>query len=303
MPRQDGRRGRTATGGHARIAAVTAVLFAVGGAGAIFHRSPGAVADGNSRSAPPADARGLADIPAGLVRLQLAYPDFVARVERGTLVFHDGSTLVWDRGGKGRSAQDREADPDLREMMAQDYIASPGWVGPPPPDSDPGRLRCREFFERMYGSSRSAVMDNLTTIRWLPTKCDVLLRVTTVNGVVGKLAAISAEIESTLGPEYNRYFRGAVAGFSWRTIEHTDRLSPHAFGIAIDIGTTLANYWAWENDSQWKNQIPDEIVRIFERHGFIWGGKWAHYDTMHFEYRPELLVALPNGKPGAVSMR
>ena len=32
-----------------------------------------------------------------------------------------------------------------------------------------------------------------------------------------------------------------------------------------------------------------EIVDIFERHGFIWGGKWYHYDTMHFEHRPELL--------------
>jgi hypothetical protein len=30
-----------------------------------------------------------------------------------------------------------------------------------------------------------------------------------------------------------------------------------------------------------------ERVEIFERHGFIWGGKWYHYDTMHFEYRPE----------------
>jgi hypothetical protein len=30
-------------------------------------------------------------------------------------------------------------------------------------------------------------------------------------------------------------------------------------------------------------------VAVFERHGFIWGGRWAHYDTMHFEYRPELL--------------
>ena len=30
-------------------------------------------------------------------------------------------------------------------------------------------------------------------------------------------------------------------------------------------------------------------AHIFERHGFIWGGKWHHYDTMHFEYRPELL--------------
>ena len=38
----------------------------------------------------------------------------------------------------------------------------------------------------------------------------------------------------------------------------------------------------------YKNEIPREIVDIFEKHGFIWGGKWYHYDTMHFEYRPEL---------------
>ncbi|MDD5211432.1 MAG: M15 family metallopeptidase, partial [Sulfuricurvum sp.] len=26
------------------------------------------------------------------------------------------------------------------------------------------------------------------------------------------------------------------------------------------------------------------------KYGFIWGGRWYHYDTMHFEYRPELLA-------------
>src|SRR6516225_8786638 len=39
-----------------------------------------------------------------------------------------------------------------------------------------------------------------------------------------------------------------------------------------------------------KNEVPWEIVRIFEKHGFIWGGKWYHYDTMHFSYRPEMLI-------------
>jgi peptidoglycan LD-endopeptidase CwlK len=39
----------------------------------------------------------------------------------------------------------------------------------------------------------------------------------------------------------------------------------------------------------YQNKIPIEIVKIFEANGFIWGGKWWHYDTMHFEYRPELL--------------
>src|SRR3569623_1717748 len=34
---------------------------------------------------------------------------------------------------------------------------------------------------------------------------------------------------------------------------------------------------------------PARNVAIFERHGFIWGGRWSHFDTMHFEYRPELL--------------
>jgi D-alanyl-D-alanine carboxypeptidase len=29
---------------------------------------------------------------------------------------------------------------------------------------------------------------------------------------------------------------------------------------------------------------------LFEQHGFIWGGKWYHYDTMHFEYRPEIIA-------------
>jgi len=36
--------------------------------------------------------------------------------------------------------------------------------------------------------------------------------------------------------------------------------------------------------------MPWEIIRIFEKHGFIWGGKWYHYDTMHFEYMPEILL-------------
>jgi hypothetical protein len=36
------------------------------------------------------------------------------------------------------------------------------------------------------------------------------------------------------------------------------------------------------------NQIPWPIILLFEKYGFIWGGKWHHFDTMHFEYRPEL---------------
>ena len=41
---------------------------------------------------------------------------------------------------------------------------------------------------------------------------------------------------------------------------------------------------------KFKNSIPFEIVEIFERNGWVWGGRWYHYDTMHFEYRPEVIV-------------
>jgi hypothetical protein len=67
-------------------------------------------------------------------------------------------------------------------------------------------------------------------------------------------------------------------------------------GIAIDIAVKHAHYWQWEKSNAqghdiWRNSIPNTIVAIFEKYGFIWGGKWYHYDTMHFEYRPELIAA------------
>ena len=69
----------------------------------------------------------------------------------------------------------------------------------------------------------------------------------------------------------------------------------HAYAAAIDINAKYSNYWRWGSGSKgepiWRNQIPIQIVRIFERHGFIWGGYWYHYDTMHFEYRPELVLS------------
>jgi len=61
-------------------------------------------------------------------------------------------------------------------------------------------------------------------------------------------------------------------------------------------------YWRWDGCTTEDKVCPypkqlisddnlKQVVRIFEKHGFIWGGKWASYDSPHFEYRPELLIS------------
>jgi hypothetical protein len=58
-------------------------------------------------------------------------------------------------------------------------------------------------------------------------------------------------------------------------------------------------YWQWarEKRSDWWNipyedryHPPDAVIKAFESYGFIWGGKWPFFDTMHFEYRPEVFI-------------
>jgi hypothetical protein len=72
----------------------------------------------------------------------------------------------------------------------------------------------------------------------------------------------------------------------------------HSWGAAIDITTAYSDYWRWSRGGGdpplYRNRIPADIVAVFARHGFIWGGNWAHFDTMHFEYRPELLGYFPD---------
>jgi hypothetical protein len=56
------------------------------------------------------------------------------------------------------------------------------------------------------------------------------------------------------------------------------RLSMHAWGLAIDFNVSTNQYGATP-------QMPPEIVEVFERWGFSWGGHWTIPDGMHFELR------------------
>lgn len=93
-----------------------------------------------------------------------------------------------------------------------------------------------------------------------------------------------------------------VSGWNWRSIADTQSRSFHAYGGAIDLlpkSRTLETYWLWtsQTNREWwtvpyekRLHPPEAVIKAFESYGFVWGGKWLFYDTMHFEYRPEIFM-------------
>jgi hypothetical protein len=61
-----------------------------------------------------------------------------------------------------------------------------------------------------------------------------------------------------------------------RFIAGTTTLSNHAFGLALDLNTP-------GNQRGTVGEMDREVVAIFEKWGFTWGGHWRYTDPMHFE--------------------
>jgi hypothetical protein len=221
---------------------------------------------------------------AGVEDLAAAYPEQIAGVEDGTLVWRDGTRMPVSDGIEGKSEEELIADPDIDDMF---HFVYPAGMPAAAPSEDPGRIRNAAFFQQMYGDCFTGEVERrLVTIDWLPRHGGGRLRVTSVNGVAERLQAVSDELDR-LPDDFARYLVPSAGTYNCRPIAGTTQPSAHGYGIAIDLNVDHANYWRWGGD--YENRIPDEIVTIFERQGFIWGGKWRHFDTMHFEYRPELL--------------
>jgi hypothetical protein len=220
--------------------------------------------------------------------LASAYPGAFEIISNG-IRFPDGTIIVYDDG------EDKNFDamlerPDLKDMLSLSYPRGEQ-RNPPRFNYDPGRFRNDAFFRALYGNNEANIRSRLRPIQWMPSLNGPWLLITTRFDIDKKLEAVIAELEA-LGPEFIKYLTPPGGTFNYRTIAGTERLSPHSFGMAIDIAVNYSHYWLWETQGAavYKNSIPYEIVAIFEKYGFIWGGKWYHFDTMHFEYRPEFFI-------------
>ena len=232
--------------------------------------------------------------------LVAAYPDFLTVSKGNMLIWKDGTHMPISDGSGAKTFDQLLNAPDIKDQFAIPYPLG-GKVKEPGPNEDPGRIRYQPFFVKMYGDCRKGeVARRLQAVRWLPSRGGGVVRITTVNGIADKLAAVSRELER-LPAAMTGFMVPSSGTYNCRAIAHTRRLSVHAFGAAIDLNARYADYWQWAkrngNKIPWKNRLPLAIVEIFERHGFIWGGKWYHYDTMHFEYRPELIDLARRGWP------
>jgi len=162
--------------------------------------------------------------------------------------------------------------------------------------------RSEAFLERLFDArDLEETARHVVTIEFLGFSVQVHQR------IVDPLNQIAAEIEERghTDPQVRAFLSSLaeIDGYNYRDVAGTRTRSYHSFGLAVDLIPRSyggkAPYWRWvmEKDTRWwatpyerRWMLPLAVVAAFERHGFVWGGKWLFFDTMHFEYRPEILI-------------
>jgi hypothetical protein len=232
--------------------------------------------------------------------LVAAYPDHLSGIDGNDLIWRDGTRMPISDGSSNKTFEQLLDKPDIKDQFAFPYPLGAKFK-PPGVNEDPGRIRFEPFFLKMYGDCKKGdVTKRMKPVAWMPNRGGGRLNVTSVNGVNEKLAAVVKELEG-LPAALTKYLVPSSGTYNCRTIANTSRLSVHAFAAAVDINSREADYWEFlknrAGNFTWRNRVPGAIAQVFEQHGFIWGAKWYHVDSMHFEYRPELIALAKQGWP------
>lgn len=227
-----------------------------------------------------------------LLTLMLAYPGEITGVRRDDdglvyVAMRSGCELVYD-DGRDKTFDDQLWAADIQDMMAIPYPLEMNNTLREGND-DPGRVRCYAFLHALYGDTKNEIEKNLESINlisgWYPFAAQG------ADALAAAVKELGEYVQKT--PAAYNYVFPLNGTYNYRMIAGTSTLSPHAFGIAVDFKSNPGDYWRWASREQGKERLasfPAEVVRIMENHGFIWGGKWAHFDFLHFEYRPELIL-------------
>lgn len=226
--------------------------------------------------------------------LMLAYPDSIVGVEKNTdnkvyCILKSGKKVLYDDKLE-KSHDEKLSNPDLQDMLEQDYPLE--MISKLMDKSfDPGRARHYDILNEVYGSSQKSIESNLTSLKYgytnyqFNSKNNANIALESALKEVMPLAKTRSDIGNIIYP--------ASGTYNYRVISGTGRLSPHSYGIAIDLKSDPRDYWKWSTTEQGAKRLteyPKDLVAAFENNNFVWGGKWGHFDILHFEYRPEIIL-------------
>ena len=228
-----------------------------------------------------------------LLCLMIAYPEYITNIEEKNgyvyLVMKSGKKIIYDDKAK-KNSEEKLTNADLQDTLEQIYPISPV-RSIVEANFDPGRTRCYELLTEVYGSSKNAIESKLTQVKVGYSS----YQFNSSNNAAKTLQNIFKQVIPLSGR--NQSVRRCVfpcsGTFNYRVISGTNRLSPHSFGIAIDLASDKRDYWKWASKEDGQERLasyPRELVEVFENNNFVWGGKWSHFDILHFEYRPEIIL-------------
>ena len=228
-----------------------------------------------------------------LLCLLLAYPEYITSIEECNgyvyLIMKSGKKLLYD-DKIIKNSQEKLEKPDIQDTLEQIYPLSTV-TSIMQENFDPGRSRHYGILSEVYGSSKQVVASNLVSVKADHYNFQFNMH----NNAAHSLEAVMNALIPLSKRDQNvrRCLFPSSGTFNYRSISGTDRLSPHAFGIAIDLASDKRDYWKWASKEDGEKRLasyPSELVQAFENNGFVWGGKWSHFDILHFEYRPEVIL-------------
>ena len=99
------------------------------------------------------------------------------------------------------------------------------------------------------------------------------------DGLIGAFAEIASK------PKLREKVLFWSGGFVPRHIARNPSrpLSPHSWGVAFDINDEW-NGWGTRGAAKGEKGSVVELVPVFEKWGFYWGGNFSKCDPMHFQY-------------------
>lgn len=225
--------------------------------------------------------------------LMMAYPENINDVvidgnQNVYVVMNSGRKILYD-DKINKNSEQKFQNPDLQDIMEEIYPLETT-TKLMAIDQNPGRCRSYDILNEVYGNNRSLIEHNLknTNLIYRNLQFNSQNRASdSLHEVFKEITAIKdkANVYSSVFPLNGTY--------NYRLISGTNKLSPHAYGIAIDLNRDRRDYWKWASRDEGQRRLdvyPIDVVNVFQNHYFIWGGKWGHFDTLHFEYRPEIIM-------------